>query len=223
MSKELLFRLHFYYCNSFSSFSHQRLPMVPHWSLSNSKSPHVFRTLLSILHDLSNVVVWVVSTHPDISNSSSHCINPLVIVPRAPITICITVTFMFHSFFFQFPSKVPVFILLSFFFHFYSVVSRDSEDENLASPFFFFFCCWLQGLSSSWDKVIRLYRKIPEEFVRLILQDRFRVVHITFVHMVKLQFLAKFANDHLAHPIVCSLILFLYCFHYYYYYYYYYL
>ena len=73
--------------------------MVFHWSLSNSKSLQVFRTFLSILADLSNVVVWMVSTRPIISKSSSPYINPLVTVPRAPITIGIIVTFMFHSFF----------------------------------------------------------------------------------------------------------------------------
>ena len=40
----------------------------------------------------------MVSTHPLIYKSSSHCINPFVTVPRAPITTGITVTFMFHSF-----------------------------------------------------------------------------------------------------------------------------
>ena len=56
--------------------------MVSHWSLSDSKSP----------------VVWMVFTHPLISKSSSLCINPLVTVPRAPITIDVTVLqFFFNS------------------------------------------------------------------------------------------------------------------------------
>ena len=66
--------------------------MVFHRSLSDSKSPHVSRTLLSILAVLNNVVVWMVSTHPAISNSSSPFINPLVTEPRAPIIISINVT-----------------------------------------------------------------------------------------------------------------------------------
>ena len=36
--------------------------MVFHWSLSDSKSPQVSRTLHSILAVLNNVVVWMVST-----------------------------------------------------------------------------------------------------------------------------------------------------------------
>ena len=76
--------------------------MVFHWSLSDSKSPQVFKTHLSILADLNNAVVRTVSTRPVISKSSSPCTNFLVIVPRAPITIGIIVTFKFHSFFFYF-------------------------------------------------------------------------------------------------------------------------
>ena len=73
--------------------------MVSHWILSDSKSPQVSRTLLCILADLNKAVVWMVSTRPIISKSSSPCTNPLVTVPRAPITIYTTVTFMFPSFF----------------------------------------------------------------------------------------------------------------------------
>ena len=68
------------------------------WSLSDSKFPQVSRTLLRILADLSNAVVWAVSTRPVISKSSSPCINRLVTGSRSPITIDIIVTFMFHIF-----------------------------------------------------------------------------------------------------------------------------
>ena len=73
--------------------------MVFHWSLSDSKSPQVSRTLLSILADLNNVVVWMVSTRPVISKSSSPCTNNMVTVRRPPITIDINVTLIFHRFF----------------------------------------------------------------------------------------------------------------------------
>ena len=74
--------------------------MVSHWSLSDSKSPQVSWTLLSILADVNNALV---STLHVISKSSGLFINPLVTVPSAPITIGITVTFMFHSLFFSIP------------------------------------------------------------------------------------------------------------------------
>ena len=73
--------------------------MVFHWSLNDSKSRQVSRTILSNLADLSSVVFWMVYSHPLISKSSSPFIKLLVSEPRAPITIGINVTFMFHRFF----------------------------------------------------------------------------------------------------------------------------
>ena len=43
--------------------------MIFYRSLSDSKSPQLSRTLLSILADLNNAVVWTVSTRPVISKS----------------------------------------------------------------------------------------------------------------------------------------------------------
>ena len=48
---------------------------------------------------LNNIVVWMVFTRPLISKSSCPFDNPLVTVPKAPITIGIIYTFMFHKFF----------------------------------------------------------------------------------------------------------------------------
>ena len=109
--------------------------MVFHWSLSDSKSPQVSRTLLSILAVLNNALVWMISTRPPTSKSSTAFINPLVTVPKGPITIGIIVTFIFHSYF-QFPIKVVVLILLFIFFQFYSVVSWDSKVHNFANSLF---------------------------------------------------------------------------------------
>ena len=72
--------------------------LVDSFSLEYERQ-QVSRALLSILADLNNVVVWMVSTCPLISMSSSHFINPLLTVLRAPITIGINITFMFHRFF----------------------------------------------------------------------------------------------------------------------------
>ena len=109
--------------------------MVFHWRLSDSKSTQVSRTLLSILPVFNNAVIWVVSTRLPTSKSSSPFSNPLVTVPKAPITIDIIVTFIFHSFF-QLSSKVNVLISLFTFFQFYSVVSRDSKVDNFAEFLF---------------------------------------------------------------------------------------
>ena len=72
--------------------------MVFHWSLSDNKSLQVSRILLGILADRNYAVVWMVSTRPVISKSSNPFINPLMTVPRTPITIGINVICMFHSF-----------------------------------------------------------------------------------------------------------------------------
>ena len=52
--------------------------MVFHWSLSESKSPQVSRTILSILSDRNNELVWMVSTRPVLSNFSSLYTNSFV-------------------------------------------------------------------------------------------------------------------------------------------------
>ena len=67
-------------------------------SSSDSEYFHVSRTLLSILADLGNGVMWIVSACPLMFKSSKLSTNRLGIVPSAPITIGITDTIMFHSF-----------------------------------------------------------------------------------------------------------------------------
>ena len=62
-------------------------------------SPQVSRTFLSIQANLSDDVVWIVSTCHLISKLSSPFSNPFEIVPSATTTISITVSFIFHSFF----------------------------------------------------------------------------------------------------------------------------
>ena len=51
--------------------------MVFHWRLSDSKSPKVSRTPLSILAVFNNAVVWMVYTRPPTSKSSRPFNNPL--------------------------------------------------------------------------------------------------------------------------------------------------
>ena len=69
---------------TYKSFSHQRKLMVFHWSLSDSKSPQVSRTLLSILAVFNNAVVGMVSTRSPTSKSSSIIIIIVVVVVIIP-------------------------------------------------------------------------------------------------------------------------------------------
>ena len=119
------------------SFSYQRKLMVFHWGLSDSKSPQVSRTLLSILAVFNNAVVWMVSTRPPTSKSSRPFNNPLVTVPKAPITIGIIVTFMFHSFF----NSLARSRYLFFFSHSFSFILRSTGTVKtiILQIFFFFF------------------------------------------------------------------------------------
>ena len=55
--------------------------MVFHRSLSENKSLQYSKTLLSILADLNNVVVWMISTSPQIFKYSNPFTKPLWIVP----------------------------------------------------------------------------------------------------------------------------------------------
>ena len=118
-------------------FSHQRKLMVFHWGLSDSKSPQVSRTLLSILAVFNNAVVWMVSTRSPTSKFSRPFNNPFVTVPKAPIIIDIIVTFMFHRFF----NSLARSKYLSLFSHSFSFIlwSAGTVKSIILQIFFFFF------------------------------------------------------------------------------------
>ena len=121
--------------------------MVFHWSLSDSRSPQISRTLLSILAVFNNVVVWMVTTRPPTSKSYSPFSNPLVTVPNAPIIIGIIVACMFHRFF-LFPSKAEA----SFFSHSFSFILLLAGTTNSIIsqvPFF----CWLLLSLVFWPRL----------------------------------------------------------------------
>ena len=72
--------------------------MVFHWSLSDSKS-QVSGNLLSILVNLTNVVVWMILACSLISNASKPLTKPLGIIPSVSITTGITIVFIFTKIF----------------------------------------------------------------------------------------------------------------------------
>ena len=73
--------------------------MLFYWNLSHGKYLQVSRILLRILVHLNNAVIWMVSACLLISKSSNLFTKLLCIVPSVPITIGITVNFMFYIFF----------------------------------------------------------------------------------------------------------------------------
>ena len=65
--------------------------VVFHRSLSDSKSPQVTRTFLTMVTVIIDVVVWTVSTHPPIFNRSTLFSKLLGTVASARITVSITI------------------------------------------------------------------------------------------------------------------------------------
>ena len=78
---------------------------------------------------------------PPSSKSSRPFNNPLVMVPKAPITIDTIVTFMFHSFF----NSLARSRYLSFFSHSFRFIlwSVETAKSTILRILFFFCCCWL--------------------------------------------------------------------------------
>ena len=101
--------------------------MVSHWSLRDSKSPQVSRTLLSILDNLDNAVVWIVSTGSLISKSFSPFINPQLVSQSLSCSI------------FFFCSQASTY--LSFCFLLFSLGGLLGRQIPLFRRFSFF--CWL--------------------------------------------------------------------------------
>ena len=133
--------------------------MIFHLGLSESKSPKVSRTFLSILVDFCNTVVWIVSTRLFISKSSSPFINPLVTVARA--LIIIGINFTCSTVF-----SVSYLDRGIYSFHFLLILLCDQPGQ-ISPQFctFSFFVDYYKDWSSGRDLVIRLDVKIPEEFV----------------------------------------------------------
>ena len=177
--------------------------MVFHWSLSDSKSPQVSRTRLRILAVLSNAVIWIVSTRPLTSKSSRPFNNPLVIVPKAPITIGTIVTFMFHSFF----NSLARSRYLSFFSHSFSFILWSAGTAKSTNSLFLLIVI-RSGLLAGirWSVcLLKSHRSLCVSFSR----TGAWFVHMPFVTKVKFKFLAHFPVDHLADPVVSRLILLL--------------
>ena len=119
------------------------------WSLSDSKFPHVSRTLINILPDLNNAVVWMVSNRP-ISKSSSPSTNSSVTTERS---IYNWYNGHFHvQLIFQFSNTVKVLTSLYAFLQFYSEVSWNGEVHYSAGSFFFFFF-WLSQSLVVWPRL----------------------------------------------------------------------
>ena len=143
--------------------------MVFHWSLSDSKSPQVSMTLLSILAVLNKAIVWMVSTHPLTSKSSSLFNNPLFIAPKASIPIGTIVTFMYHSFCFFFNSLSRS-RYLPFYSHSFSFIlwSAGTTKSTILQILLFFFYWLLLGLVLWSVRMSKSHRSLCVSFCRTL-------------------------------------------------------
>ena len=155
---------------------------VFHWSLSDSKSPQVSSTLLSILAVFNNAVVWMVSTRPPTSKSFRPFNNPLVIVPKTPIKIGTIVTFLFHSFFNSF----------FFFSHSFSFIlwSAGTAKSTILQVLFFLLIIIKSGLLAEirWSVCIsKSHRSLCVSFSRkgagLCINHLFVWSNLNFLHV----------------------------------------
>ena len=99
--------------------------MVFHWILNDSNFPQVSKTLLV---DLNNAVVLDGLSLSFDSQLFLSLYQALGIIPSAPTTIGITVTFMFHGFFYL-TGKVQVLVSLFVFFDPYCVPPRRQSSR----------------------------------------------------------------------------------------------
>ena len=163
--------------------------MVFYWSLSDSKSPQVSSTRLIFLAVLSNAVIWIVSTCPPTSKSSRPFNNPLVIVPKAPITNGTIITFMFHSFF----NSLARSRYLSFFSHSFRFIlwSTGIAKSTILQILFFWLIIIRSGLLAgiSWSVcMLKSHRSLCVSFSRtgaglciyhLLVESNLNFVHIS--------------------------------------------
>ena len=160
-------------------------------------------TLLSILANLNKAVVWMVSTRPPMSKSSSPFNNLLVTVPKAPDTIGAIVTFMFHSFFNSLArSRYLSYFSLSFSFILWSARAAKS---TILQVLVFLLIIIRSGLlvGIRWSVCMpKSDRSLCVSFSRT--DAKLYIYH--FFRMVEFKFLAHLPVSHLAYPVVCSLI-----------------
>ena len=133
-------------------------------------------------------------------------------VPSVAITIGITVTFMFHNFFFflvLWQDLVSLFVYFDL--KLYGLPGRQSQlVSRLSFSFSFFFFFLITTMS---DLLAGIRRSIcistSQKILCVFLCDGFWFVHIPFGNMIKFQFLAQFPMDPLPHPVMFTFVLLL--------------
>ena len=197
------FQFLYFIISLLASFSHQWCfftLVVFHWSLSVGKSREGSRTRFSILADLSNAFVWIVSILPLISISSCPFSRLLGIFPSTPTTINITLKLMFLNVFNSLARSkyFPIFSLSSI-----STVWPVGTAKSIKQQFFLLtlglvFCKIRASVCISKSQ-----RILWVSFSRA--DSTFQ--HIQFRRMVKIQSFAQFPMNRLFHLLMPCLVL----------------
>ena len=115
--------------------------VVSHLNLSDCKSPYLFRALLSLLADLDNALVPMISIFSLISNLASLFLKPQGTVLSMPTITGISIIFMLHSFFSSLARSKYLPIFCFFHFHFLSFSLWILQEQQNAPNDKFFFSC----------------------------------------------------------------------------------
>ena len=115
---------------------HHRYLLVFYWNLKYGKSLQVSKTLLRILADLNNAVVWISLIFCPISNWFSFFFQNFEKRSSAPVTTGITVNFIFGSFS-RSLARSKYFSIFPF--SFCLTLCGPMEKPNPLSMFFFIF------------------------------------------------------------------------------------
>ena len=120
--------------------------MVFHWSLSDSNSLQISRTLLSILTDFNNAVLKGGLCSSSDFQPFQLSDQAFGIIPSTSITTGITVIFMFHSFHSSLVrSKYLFLFLFSLIFTLWSAGTTKFTSRQVLFFFFLFFYYLLLG------------------------------------------------------------------------------
>ena len=125
----------YYYYIPWEFFTHT-LADDPWWRLRDNKSLQVSRTLFENLADFNNSVVWMVSIHPPIFNSSSPLCKPLWIILSVPIQLVLPSTSCSTDFLVIWQGFST---FLSFNFLWFSLCGLLGRQSPQDEVFFFFF------------------------------------------------------------------------------------
>ena len=176
-----------------SSPSVVRPLLIFHRNLRDSKCPQLSRTLLSILADLNNTFVWMVSARSLISNFFSLFTMPLGLGSfRVHRLRVVSLSPSCSVAFLVLWQGLSTCLSFCVFFEFHYLVCQDGKVHYSLT---ITKSAVLAGIRLS-DRIWKSERTLRISFTR----TDFWFAYIPFVCMVKFQFLAQFPVDHLPHP-----------------------